>query len=97
MNYQWEGWGDWFPVAGLSALSSLTLVALFDSRAGEGVSVLLSPAGGSDTTMYFCIVREAPPPPDKGPAPCVCPPSSFTSGCRLGTVEVTGDVLVTED
>lgn len=43
---------------------------------------------GSDTTMYFCIGREAVSP---GPLP----DSSFTKGCKveapLGTVLVTGE------
>lgn len=54
---------------------------LFDSKEEEAVE-------GRDTTMYFCIGREAVSP---GPLP----DSSFTKGCKvevaLGTVLVTGE------
>lgn len=55
---------------------------LFDSKEEEAA------VEGRDTTMYFCIGREA-----VSPAPP--PDSSFTKGCKvevaLGTVLVTGE------
>lgn len=63
--------------------------------AGEGWEVgppLLSPAGGRETTMYFCTL-----PGPEGAVlggAVVAVETSLTMGCTLGTVVVTGEVVV---